>query len=218
MKWYSVEIDDDFGVREFIQYLHQNEVKFETSDLDNGGKHFEIYCDEFTANRVDNALDLVFDHMAEKENGRLTDDDYKLDEGIIFDRETSDEDKERIKREIQENATYKRAKRIAQKYGYTTDPESCYVLVYYEQGKWKRWINFVVTGNNKYDPNVYYQAPVNDPNNYRFGIYPQSQAAALQLDEYEKFVERVTAAYEMVKRLSNLDFNTLYEVTHKDED
>ena len=51
--------------------------------------------------------------MAEKENGRLTDDDYKLDEGIIFDRETSDKDKERIKREIQENATYKRAKRIA---------------------------------------------------------------------------------------------------------
>ena len=79
MNWYSVEINSDFGAKEFIQYLHQNGIKFETSDLDNGGKHFEIYCDRFAANRLDNALDLVFDHMAEKENGRLTDDDYKLD-------------------------------------------------------------------------------------------------------------------------------------------
>ena len=155
--------------------------------------------------------------MAEKENGILTDDDYELNEGIPFDSEKSDEDKERIKREIQENATYKRAKRIAQKYGYTTDPDSCYVLVYYEQGKWKRWINFVVKGNNKYDPDIYYQAPLNDQNNYRFGIHTKDYGAFL-LDEYEKFVERVTAAYEMVKRLSNLDFNTLYEVTYKDED
>ena len=105
MKWYSVEIDDDFGVRELAQYLRQNKVKHETSDLDSHGKHFEIYCDEKMANEIDNALDRIFDH--------LSDDDYKLDEGIIFDRETSDEDKERIKREIQENATYKRAKRIA---------------------------------------------------------------------------------------------------------
>ena len=60
MKWYSVEIDDDFGVREFIQYLHQNEVKFETSDLYNGGKHFEIYCDEKMAKTLDDALDVMF--------------------------------------------------------------------------------------------------------------------------------------------------------------
>lgn len=71
MNWYSVEINNDFGAEEFIQYLHQNGVKFEASDLDNGGKHFEIYCDKFTANRVDVALDQVFDHMAEKENDRL---------------------------------------------------------------------------------------------------------------------------------------------------
>ena len=217
MNWYSVDINSDSGAKEFIWFLKRDGIKFETSDLDNGGKHFEIYCDRFAANRLDNALDLVFDHMAEKENGILTDDDYKLDEGIVFDRETSDKDKERIKREIQENATYKRAKRIAQKYGYTTDPDSCYVLVYYEQDKWKRWINFVVKGNNKYDPDVYYQAPVNDQNNYRFGIHTKDYGALL-LDEYEKFTERVTAAYEMVKRLTNLDFNTLYEVTYKDED
>ena len=216
MNWYSVDINSDSGAKEFIWFLKRDGLKFETSDLDSGGKHFEIYCDRFAANRLDNALDLVFDHMAEKENGRLTDDDYKLDEGIIFDRETSDEDKERIKREIQENATYKRAKRIAQKYGYTIDPD-CYVLVYYEQDKWKRWIKFGVKGNNKYDPDIYYQAPLNDQNNYRFGIHTKDYGAFL-LDEYEKFVERVTAAYEMVKRLSNLDFNTLYEVTHKDED
>lgn len=217
MKWYSIDINSDFGAKEFIWFLKRDGIKFETSDLDGGGKHFEIYCDRFAANRLDNALDLVFDHMAEKENGRLTDDDYELNEGIVFDSETSDEDKERIKREIQENATYKRAKRIAQKYGYTTDPESCYVLVYYEQDKWKRWVNFEVKGNNKYDPDIYYQAPVNDQNNYRFYIHTKDYGA-FQLDEYEKFVERVTAAYEMVKRLSNLDFNTLYEVTHKDED
>ena len=113
MNWYSVDINSDSGAKEFIWFLKRDGIKFETSDLDNGGTHLEIYCDRFAANRLDNALDLVFDHMAEKENGRLTDDDYKLDEGIIFDRETSDEDKERIKREIQENATYKRAKRIA---------------------------------------------------------------------------------------------------------
>ena len=94
MKWYSVDINSDSGAKEFIWFLKRDGIKFETSDLDNGGKHFEIYCDRFAANRLDNALDLVFDHMAEKENGRLTDDDYKLDEGIIFDRETSDEDKE----------------------------------------------------------------------------------------------------------------------------
>lgn len=209
MKWYSVEIGDDFGVRELAQYLRQNKVKYETSDLDGSGKHFEIYCDDVMANKIDIALDRIFDHIA--------DDDYKLDEGIIFDRETSDEDKERIKREIQENATYKRAKRIAQKYGYTTDPDNCYVLVYYEQDKWKRWISFNVKGNNKYDPDIYYQAPLNDQNNYRFYIHTKDYGA-FQLDEYEKFVERVTAAYEMVKRLSNLDFNTLYEVTNKDED
>ena len=217
MNQYSVDINSDSGAKEFIWFLKRDGIKFETSDLDNGGKHFEIYCDRFAANRLDNALDLVFDHMAEKENGRLTDDDYKLDEGIIFDRETSDKDKERIKREIQENATYKRAKRIAQKYGYTTDPDNCYVLVYYEQDTWKRWISFNVKGNNKYDPDIYYQAPLNDQNNYRFYIHTKDYGA-FQLDEYEKFVERVTAAYEMVKRLSNLDFNTLYEVTHKNED
>ena len=209
MKWYSVEIGDDFGVRELAQYLRQNKVKYETSDLDGSGKHFEIYCDDVMANKIDIALDRIFDHIA--------DDDYKLDEGIPFDSEKSDKDKERIKREIQDNATYKRAKRIAQKYGYTTDPESCYVLVYYEQDKWKRWISFSVKGNNKYDPDIYYQAPVNDQNNYRFYIHTKDYGA-FQLDEYEKFVERVTAAYEMVKRLSNLEFNTLYEVTHKDED
>ena len=217
MNQYSVDINSDSGAKEFIWFLKRDGIKFETSDLDNGGKHFEIYCDRFAANRLDNALDLVFDHMAEKENGRLTDDDYKLDEGIIFDKETSDKDKERIKREIQENATYKRAKRIAQKYGYTTDPDNCYVLVYYEQDTWKRWISFNVKGNNKYDPDIYYQAPLNDQNNYRFYIHTKDYGA-FQLDEYEKFVERVTAAYEMVKRLSNLDFNTLYEVTHKNED
>ena len=217
MNWYSVDINSDFGAKEFIWFLKRDGLKFETSDLDNGGKHFEIYCDRFAANRLDNALDLVFDHMAEKENGRLTDDDYELNEGIVFDSEKSDEDKERIKREIQDNATYKRAKRIAQKYGYTTYPESCYVLVYDEYGKSQRWVNFEVKGNNKYDPDVYYQAPANDPDGYRFGIHTKDYGALL-LDEYEKFAERVTAAYEMVKRLSNLDFNTLYEVTYKDKD
>ncbi len=108
MNWYSVDINSDFGAKEFIWFLKRDGLKFETSDLDNGGKHFEIYCDRFAANRLDNALDLVFDHMAEKENGRLTDDDYKLDEA-------NGEPKGYIRKAIQNNATYKKAKRVVDK-------------------------------------------------------------------------------------------------------
>lgn len=65
MNWYSIKIDDDFGAEEFIQYLRQNKIKFKVSYLDNDSKHFEIYCDKFTANRVDIALDRIFDHIAD---------------------------------------------------------------------------------------------------------------------------------------------------------
>lgn len=71
MKWYTVEIDNDFGAEEFIWFLKRYGLKFETSDLDGHGKHFEIYCDKFAANRLDVALDLVYDHMADRENGTL---------------------------------------------------------------------------------------------------------------------------------------------------
>lgn len=69
MKWFNVEIEDMDGVRELAQYLRQNKVKYETSDLDGHGKHFEIYCDNVMANKIDIALDRIFDHIAEKENG-----------------------------------------------------------------------------------------------------------------------------------------------------
>ena len=36
------------------------------------------------------------------------------------------------------------------------NPDNCYVLVYDEFGKTKRWVKFDVKGNNKYDPDVYY--------------------------------------------------------------
>ena len=65
MKWFNIEIEDPFGVHEFAQYLRQNKVKYETSDLDGHGKHFEIYCDEKMANELDNALDRIFDHIAD---------------------------------------------------------------------------------------------------------------------------------------------------------
>ena len=65
MKWFNVEIEDMDGVRELAQYLRQNKVKYETSDLDGSGKHFEIYCDDVMANKIDVALDRIFDHIAD---------------------------------------------------------------------------------------------------------------------------------------------------------
>lgn len=66
MKWFNIEIEDQFGVDEFAQYLRQNKVKYETSDLDGHGKHFEIYCDEKMAYVLDIALDRIFDHIADR--------------------------------------------------------------------------------------------------------------------------------------------------------
>ena len=66
MKWFNIEIEDQFGVDEFAQYLRQNKVKYETSDLDGHGKHFEIYCDEKMAYVLDIALDRIFDNIADR--------------------------------------------------------------------------------------------------------------------------------------------------------
>ena len=66
MKWFNIEIKDPFVIHEFAQYLRQNKVKYETSDLDGHGKHFEIYCDEKMANEIDIALDRIFDHIADR--------------------------------------------------------------------------------------------------------------------------------------------------------
>lgn len=65
MKWFNIEIEDQFVIDEFAQYLRQNKVKYEASDLDGHGKHFEIYCDEKMANELDNALDRIYDHIAD---------------------------------------------------------------------------------------------------------------------------------------------------------
>ena len=60
MKWFNIEIEDPFVIHKFAQYLRQNKVKYEASDLDGHGKHFEIYCDEKTAKVLDDALDVMF--------------------------------------------------------------------------------------------------------------------------------------------------------------
>lgn len=71
MKEFYVDMKNQFGVDELVEYLRQNKIKYKTFDLDGGGKHFDIYCDEKMAYVLDIALDTIFDHIAEKENGRL---------------------------------------------------------------------------------------------------------------------------------------------------
>lgn len=196
MMEYYVQIEDNDGVKELIQYLRQNKVKYDTSDLGDGGKHFEIYCDKNMAYKIDIALDLIFDHIACK-NEKLC--------------EADQEGKEYIKKAMQDNATYKKAKSIAEKYGYIIDPH-CYVEVFNNGHK---WINFRVRGKDRYDPEIYYDAPFGQQE-YKFRIQTTSYGS-LELDEYEQFLKKVTAAYDMVKELTKLDFYTLYEVPYKED-
>lgn len=60
MKYFSIEIDDDNIINKFSKLLRMNRIKYETSDLDGHGKHFEIYCDEKMAKTLDDALDVMF--------------------------------------------------------------------------------------------------------------------------------------------------------------
>ena len=59
MKYFNIEIDDNI-INKFSKLLRMNRIKYETSDLDSHGKHFEIYCDEKTAKVLDDALDVMF--------------------------------------------------------------------------------------------------------------------------------------------------------------
>lgn len=60
MKYFNIEIDDNSIINKFSKLLRMNKIKYETSDLDGHGKHFEIYCDEKTAKVLDDALDVMF--------------------------------------------------------------------------------------------------------------------------------------------------------------
>lgn len=60
MKYFNIEIDDNNIINKFSKLLRMNRIKYETSDLDSHGKHFEIYCDEKTAKVLDDALDVMF--------------------------------------------------------------------------------------------------------------------------------------------------------------
>ena len=66
MREYYVDMKDPFGVDELVEYLRQNKIKYKTFDLDGGGKHFDIYCDEKMAYVLDIALDRIFDHIADR--------------------------------------------------------------------------------------------------------------------------------------------------------
>ena len=60
MKYFNIEIDDNNIINKFSKLLRMNRIKYETSDLDGYGKHFEIYCDEKTVKVLDDALDVMF--------------------------------------------------------------------------------------------------------------------------------------------------------------
>lgn len=60
MKWFNIEIDNNYIANKFSKLLRMNKIKYETSDLDGHGKHFEIYCDEKTAKVLDDALEVMF--------------------------------------------------------------------------------------------------------------------------------------------------------------
>lgn len=60
MKYFNIEIDDDNIINKFSKLLRMNKIKYETSDLDGHGKHFEIYCDENMAKTLDDDLDVMF--------------------------------------------------------------------------------------------------------------------------------------------------------------
>lgn len=60
MKYFNIEIDDNNIINKFSKLLRMNKIKYETSDLNGHGKHFEIYCDEKTAKTLDDALDVMF--------------------------------------------------------------------------------------------------------------------------------------------------------------
>ena len=66
MKEFYVDMKNQFGVDELVEYLRQNKIKYKTSALDGGGKHFDIYCDEKMAYVLDIALDRIFDHIADR--------------------------------------------------------------------------------------------------------------------------------------------------------
>lgn len=131
----------------------------------------------------------------------------KLKESRIH--EAEEDDRAQMVRDMQNNATYKKAKSIVEKHGYEIDPH-CYVTVYPSGDK---YIYFNVRGNNRYDPDIYYRNQYDS--DYEFAIQTTSYGA-LNLEDHSKFIERVTEAHKMVEELSKLDMYSLYEYHRED--
>lgn len=119
--------------------------------------------------------------------------------------EAEKSDIESIKKDMQSNSTYKKAKSIVEKYGYEIDPY-CFVDV----RKGNKFIKFNVEGNERFDPEIHFQRKSWGEDGYEFKIQTTSYGS-LTIEEYATFLVRVTAAYNMVKELDKLDLFTLYE-------
>ena len=181
MEWFSIDIEDTLSVKQLAQYLRQNKVKYETSDLDGHGKHFEIYCDNVMANKIDTALDRIFDHIADKAESSLTEDaDYS----------------EKFVKNMKNNRMYKRVEQIAADFGF--ELMEAYVEVANE-GNERIICN--LKDNLSYSVNVYF--------NEQFYI-DIDKAVSLNLREAEHFRDHINKAVDMVEKLDKLDLSRLY--------
>ena len=123
----------------------------------------------------------------------------------------SESDRAQIVRDMQNNTTYKKAKSIVEKHGYEIDPH-CYVEVYSDKYK---SIRFNVRGKERFDPEIYLDARFGKKE-YEFRIQTTAYGF-LDLEEHATFIERVTAAHDMVEELSKLDLFTLYEYQEEED-
>lgn len=108
-------------------------------------------------------------------------------------------DHEKFLQNCQTNQTYKKAKKIVEKYGYKLSPGA-------HINEYKRIEDFII---------------INDKTNYKPDIYCDGSGkfsfqtiayGKLSFDHYQKFVEASTNAYNMCKELNKLDLYTLYQI------
>lgn len=175
------ETEDERIVKRLEAFLKANNIEYDTRVIKNVTR-FTITCDEVVATKVDKQIDKL----------------CNKNEKLI-------ESKSEILSDIQNNETYKKAKAIAEKYGYEIQ-KACYVSVYPDGTK---YINFGVDENSddRFSPAVYFDNFFEHPT---FAIQTVSYGF-LEVNKYAYFIERVTAAYNMVKELDKLDLYTLYQ-------
>lgn len=101
---FSFETQNENVAKKLKKFLKVNNIYFETSAAYNN-THFSITCDEDIAKVIDDELDRIY-----SADNKLTESKAEL-------------------AAVQNNETYKKAKAIAEKYGYKLDG-ACYVREY----------------------------------------------------------------------------------------